>query len=135
MHCPGLAEIGLGSDVAARADSSEQDFIADTVRRRSTAIQVPASEAAGPVWARHICFSMFKGEERVLSIDAHMRFRRGWDLLLERDLTGAQAMLGGGVSETGHIGTGGLCVISTYPAAYDPTPGKAVDTSAACAVP
>jgi hypothetical protein len=35
--------------------------------------------AQGPCWARHICSNLFAGEDYVLQIDSHMRFRQNWD--------------------------------------------------------
>jgi len=45
-------------------------------------LSMSAQQASGPCWARHICQSLWQGEEYVLQIDAHMRFRGGWDRYL-----------------------------------------------------
>ena len=37
---------------------------------------VDCRDAAGPVWARHLAFSMLRGETYVLQIDSHMRCGR-----------------------------------------------------------
>ena len=39
-------------------------------------------EAKGPTWARHRAAQLYGGEDYVLQIDSHMRFRDGWDQYL-----------------------------------------------------
>ena len=39
-------------------------------------------EAKGPTWARHRAAQLYGGEDYVLQIDSHMRFRDGWDAYL-----------------------------------------------------
>jgi [Skp1-protein]-hydroxyproline N-acetylglucosaminyltransferase len=41
-----------------------------------------ARQARGPCWARNIARSLWSGEDFYLQVDAHMRFRRGWDVYL-----------------------------------------------------
>ena len=38
--------------------------------------------AKGPTWARHRVAQLYRGEDYVLQIDSHMRFREGWDTYL-----------------------------------------------------
>jgi GT2 family glycosyltransferase len=45
-------------------------------------VTVAADRSEGAIWARMQAFSLWQGEEYVLSIDAHTRFERGWDELL-----------------------------------------------------
>ncbi|CAM9305152.1 unnamed protein product [Choristocarpus tenellus] len=40
-------------------------------------LRMPAGDAAGPCWARHIAQSLWRGEDYYLQIDSHMRFRPG----------------------------------------------------------
>lgn len=48
----------------------------DRVRR----VTVPAAEAAGPTYARHLCASLYRGEDYFCQIDSHTRFAKGWDV-------------------------------------------------------
>jgi len=41
-----------------------------------------SSSSLGPCWARHLAQSLHNGEDYVLQIDSHMRFRPNWLLLL-----------------------------------------------------
>jgi len=45
-------------------------------------LSLPHTEAKGPIFARHLAASLYGGEDFVLQIDSHMRFRRGWDAYL-----------------------------------------------------
>jgi Glycosyltransferase (GlcNAc) len=45
-------------------------------------IKLDCRDAAGPVWARHLAMSLWRGEAFVLQIDSHMRFVSGWDDVL-----------------------------------------------------
>lgn len=47
-------------------------------------ISIPHVEAMGPTYARALCASLYRGEEYVLSIDAHSSFAKGWDATLIR---------------------------------------------------
>jgi [Skp1-protein]-hydroxyproline N-acetylglucosaminyltransferase len=38
--------------------------------------------STGPCWARHLCESLWQGENYILQIDSHMRFRCNWDSYL-----------------------------------------------------
>ncbi len=42
--------------------------------------------ATGPCYARYLAQSLHRGEEYILSIDSHMRFRKGWDKYLIQQL-------------------------------------------------
>jgi len=53
-------------------------------------VSLPAAEAAGPVWARHLAASLWRGEALVLWLDSHMRFARGWDTVLCAQLAQAE---------------------------------------------
>lgn len=53
-------------------------------------VSLPADEAAGPVWARHLAASLWRGEALVLWLDSHMRFARGWDAVLCAQLVQAE---------------------------------------------
>jgi len=71
------------ADPKAEPSLSEHSRVARMISSQCRLIHLDASDAAGPVWARHLAFSAYRGEELVLSIDAHMRFRQGWDALLQ----------------------------------------------------
>lgn len=86
-----------------------QDWAASSVRF----MFCDSAEAAGPTWARALCWSMWKGEPYVLGIDAHTRMVQGFDDLLIDQLCRAeraQRLAGGGDATR--------AVLSTYPAAY-----------------
>ncbi|CAM9405116.1 unnamed protein product, partial [Laminaria digitata] len=53
---------------------------------RVRSLLMPATDAAGPTWARRVAQSLWKGEKYVLQIDSHTRFRPGWDTYLIRTL-------------------------------------------------
>jgi [Skp1-protein]-hydroxyproline N-acetylglucosaminyltransferase len=42
--------------------------------------------ATGPCYARHLAQSLHRGEDYILQIDSHMRFRRNWDVYLLNQL-------------------------------------------------
>jgi len=50
-------------------------------------MHVPASEACGPCWARHLTEQLYDGEEYVLQLDSHMRLRPNWDIYLVHALS------------------------------------------------
>lgn len=45
-------------------------------------LRMEARDALGPCFARALCQSLFRGEDYVLQIDSHMRFRKDWDAYL-----------------------------------------------------
>lgn len=47
----------------------------DHVRR----VSVPAREAKGPTYARHLCSTLYRGEAYFCQLDSHMRFVKNWD--------------------------------------------------------
>lgn len=63
---------------------------ASTWHARVRAVVLPAADAAGPIWARHLAASLFRGEAFVLWVDSHMRFARGWDDVLRAQLEAAE---------------------------------------------
>lgn len=50
----------------------------DHVRR----ISLPAREAKGPTYARHLCSTLYRGETYFCQLDSHMRFVDNWDTLV-----------------------------------------------------
>jgi Glycosyltransferase (GlcNAc) len=55
-------------------------------RRQVRVLALDARHAAGPCPARRLDQSLFRGEEYLLSIDSHMRFRPDWDVYLIQQL-------------------------------------------------
>lgn len=49
-------------------------------------LHVPAADSKGVCWARAQVQTLYKGEEYTLAIDSHMRFVKGWDELLIKEL-------------------------------------------------
>lgn len=80
-----------------------------------------SEEAAGPIWARHLCESMWRGEDFVLAIDAHVRLARHWDDLCIDELHRAEERLRGSVPPVPFT----LVVVSSYPADYRWPPQEA----------
>ena len=66
-------------------------------------VDVRAELSQGACWARQQAFSLWRGEEYVLSIDAHSRFEPGWDELLLGMLSQCQSA---------------KPLLTTYPASY-----------------
>jgi hypothetical protein len=68
--------------------------------------------ATGPCYARHLAQSLHRGEDYILQIDSHMRFRPNWDtyLINQLDLCPVPSM----------------SVLTTYPPNYDPPHGPGV---------
>jgi hypothetical protein len=64
----------------------------------------------GPCHARHLAQALRRGEDYVLNVDSHMRFRPGWDEYLVRRLEGGTARPG-------------MSVLTAYPPGYDPPDG------------
>jgi len=61
---------------------TEEPWYASRVR----CLTLDARHATGPCPARALCQSLYRGEEYVLQIDSHMRFRRNWDAYLIEQL-------------------------------------------------
>lgn len=45
-------------------------------------ISMHFNQASGPTTARHLCETLYRGEEYHLMVDSHMRFEPGWDVEL-----------------------------------------------------
>jgi len=70
-------------------------------------LSLPHTEAKGPIFARHLAASLYAGEQFVLQIDSHMRFRGNWDAHLMGLLGRIEAREGTAKA-----------VLSTYPLGY-----------------
>ena len=70
-------------------------------------LSLPHTEAKGPIFARHLAASLYAGEDFVLQIDSHMRFRGNWDAYLVALLRCVEEEQG-----TNKV------VLSTYPLGY-----------------
>jgi hypothetical protein len=58
----------------------------------------PCGESQGGCWARHVVQQCYSGEEYTLQVDAHTRFRRGWDTIaihMLEDLPSAKPLITG----------------------------------------
>lgn len=44
-------------------------------------IRLPHFEAKGPTYARHLCSTLWNGEEYYFQVDSHTKFVKGWDTL------------------------------------------------------
>ena len=77
----------------------------------------------GPCYARHLAQTLHRGEDYVLQIDSHMRFRPCWDEYLIQQLSKTECP-----EKT---------VLTTYPPGYDPPlgPGSMAETRATVLVP
>lgn len=76
---------------------------------RVRAVLLDAAAAAGPCVARHLVHSgLFSGEEFVLNIDAHARFRKGWD-----------SELVGMLEQAEQQSASGKPILTTYPAGFE----------------
>jgi hypothetical protein len=53
-------------------------------------VRLPASQADGPVWARHLAQRLMRGEDFFLQLDAHTRFVDAWDVACVRELQAAE---------------------------------------------
>ncbi|KAA0164185.1 hypothetical protein FNF31_02421 [Cafeteria roenbergensis] len=83
-------------------------------------IRCSSADAAGPVWARHLCWSLWRHEPYVLGIDSHTRFVDGFDDILIGQLAAAERQLEREAGATGGAlgGQPPKAVLTTYPAAY-----------------
>lgn len=68
-------------------------------------VHFSARESKGACWARHHTQKLWQGEEYTLQIDSHMRFEKGWDVML----LNMQKQLNNPKS-----------VLTTYPAGFTP---------------
>jgi hypothetical protein len=79
--CPGRVSIGVVWQV-----HEEEDIDCFQVPymfpKQVREIRVPHTAARGPSYARHLCESLFNGEEFILQLDSHMRFGVHWDSYL-----------------------------------------------------
>lgn len=83
-------------------------------------IRCSSADAAGPVWARHLCWSLWRHEPYVLGIDSHTRFVDGFDDILIGQLAAAERQLEreAGAPSGALGGQPRKAVLTTYPAAY-----------------
>jgi hypothetical protein len=51
-------------------------------------MRLHANDATGPCYARGLCQTLYRGEDFVLQIDSHMRFRPNWDEYLIQTING-----------------------------------------------
>lgn len=86
-------------------------------------ITIDHRHATGPCYARHLAQSLHRGEQYVLQIDSHMRFRPGWDVYLIHQLNQCREP--------------SMSVLTTYPPNYDPPhgPGPHAETRGTILVP
>ena len=88
---------------------------------RVKVMHVPATDAQGPCWARHLAESLIDGEEYVLQLDSHMRMRPNWDVYLVRSLAMCPSE---------------KAVLTSYPLGYElpnKVPKNDVDVTMLCA--
>lgn len=111
------ADTGTGN--SAGIDTEERQWWRSNVR----VLHLHSMHADGPCGARHIAASLWRGEEYVLQVDSHMRFRHGWDMYCIDLLSSLQAQ---GV---------GKPVLSTYPLGYQLPSIVPADTRATYLVP
>lgn len=80
--------------------------------------------ATGPCYARHLAQSLHRGEDYILQIDSHMRFRPNWDTYLIHQLDY-------------QCPEPSMSVLTTYPPNYDPPygPGVHAETRGTILVP
>jgi [Skp1-protein]-hydroxyproline N-acetylglucosaminyltransferase len=74
-------------------------------------LTLDARHATGPCPARALCQMLHRGEDYVLQIDSHMRFRANWDVYLIEQLS--QCPGGGGSSSSNNKN-----VLTAYPVGY-----------------
>lgn len=86
-------------------------------------VTIDYRHATGPCYARHLAQSLHRGEQYVLQIDSHMRFRPGWDMYLIHQLNQCREP--------------SMSVLTTYPPNYDPPlgPGPHAETRGTILVP
>jgi Glycosyltransferase (GlcNAc) len=63
-------------------DNEDDDVWKSVLKQNVRTAAIPSDQACGPVWARGVAFSLWRGEHYLLQIDSHMRFRHGWDRYL-----------------------------------------------------
>ena len=63
-------------------DNEDDDVWKSVLKQNVRTAAIPSDQACGPVWARGVAFSLWRGEHYLLQIDSHMRFRYGWDRYL-----------------------------------------------------
>jgi [Skp1-protein]-hydroxyproline N-acetylglucosaminyltransferase len=67
----------------AQSSSSSSGSSRDSKQpRQIRCLRMDARDALGPCYARALCQSLHRGEDYMLQIDSHMRFRKHWDSYL-----------------------------------------------------
>ena len=86
-------------------------------------IMIDYRHATGPCYARHLAQSLHRGEDYVLQIDSHMRFRPNWDVHL--------------IHQLNQCTDPSKSVLTAYPPNYDPPhgPGPDAETRGTILVP
>ncbi|KAL7506633.1 hypothetical protein ACHAXN_005125 [Cyclotella atomus] len=94
-------------------------------------------QATGPCYARHLGQSLHRGEEFVLQIDSHMRFRPRWDVYLISQWKKCGEPASTISSKIGDEVDRPRVVLTTYPPNYDAShgPGPDAETRAILLVP
>ena len=100
---PARIFVGLCWQVIAEED--QDCFQVETRPEQCRVITRDARESLGVCWARHLVQSLWRGEEYILQIDAHMRFVKDWDDKLLTMLASCPA---------------DRPVLSSYPSAFTP---------------
>lgn len=74
---PGRVFVGIceQNDAASPKEACVGLALPKNVRR----ISIPHLEAKGPVYARYLCSTLYRGETWYMQIDSHTRFAKGWD--------------------------------------------------------
>ena len=87
---PGRVRVGLVLQVDAEED---QEIVRSIPEKNVRVLALHARDAQGPCYARYLCQSLWRGEDYVLQIDSHMRFRPNWDVYLIETLPSGKSML------------------------------------------
>lgn len=77
----GDEDCGLGAEAIADCFSGAADP-EQYFARHVQVLTVPHCRARGPLYARSLAAGLYRGEEYVLQVDSHMRFRMHWDAYL-----------------------------------------------------
>jgi len=91
------------------------DWVCSNIR----ILSIHRNHATGPCWARSLAQRLARGEEFVLQIDSHMRFRANWDVYLLQQIKKCDS----------------LSILTTYPLGYNFPNNIPADTRATLLVP
>ena len=130
-HCPERVAIGVVWQVDTSSAEEVQGFAGGGNEHckhilghgNFRSISMDHRLATGPCYARHLAQTLHRGEDYVLQIDSHMRFRPNWDVYLIQQLNKCNPSINNKPPRA---------VLTAYPPNYDAPQGQGPNAETRC---